>query len=227
MNTRTLTRWQIAICIITLAVAIAGAGVIIYYIHSEVTTGIFNPTRFFFYFTIQTGAFFAVMQVVFFLLLKKRKGDSTKKSTELKHWPVILDIIRFSVTLYAVMIAPIYWGVVEPFGTWRLDNYWVVIHLAVPIAALLSWIVIPTTHKPNYKWVCVALLYPLVFVAFSIRRGVAGDGWYPYDFLNHNISGWGIVIQWIVILSIGVALIGAMLALLHRKTAKLGNNQLL
>lgn len=210
MNTRTLTSSHLIVNGLTAIVSLIGVWVIIHYILEEIQSGIFNPSQFFLYFTVQTGVLFALMQTTFvYVLNRERAGRAVS-------WQRTFDIGRFCISLYALMIAPIYWGVVEPPGTWRLDNFWIVIHLLVPIAALISWLVTPSVAKVRYTWPLVALMYPVLFVAISIVRGHL-DGWYPYDFLNHTLGGWVTVGAWVAVLSVGVVVIGLIMLATSRR----------
>lgn len=181
---------------LTTLVAILGVGVIAYYNLKEVIQGIFIPEQFYLYFTVQTGLLFALMQLLY--------QHASHKQETVAPW---LQWSRFAVTLYALIIAPIYWGVVQPPGSWRIDDWWVVIHLVLPVTALASWWILPKPLAIRWWWPLAALSYPLAFVGVSLMRGLS-SGWYPYDFLDHQIGGWEGVWQWVGILTVGIALIG-------------------
>lgn len=189
---------------ITRVVAVASVLVIAYYVIKEMVEGIFIPSQFFSYFTVQTGLLFALVELL-------RIAMPTLPQ---------LSIVRLCATLYAVMIAPIYWGIVEPYGTWQFNNWWLVIHLALPVIALASWIVDPPRETPRWYWPLVGLTYPLVFALLSLLRG-ALTGWYPYDFLDYRIGGMASVWLWIGLLLVGVALLGGVLAFLGKQRRRL------
>lgn len=189
----------------TSLVALLGFAVIIYYIWKEVTEGIFNPSQFFLYFTVQAGLLFTAVQLRYHYAVMKQQPISP-----------LLQWLRFATTLYALVIAPIYWGVVQPYGSWVIRDGWVIIHLVLPIAALLSWLLLPKPEAMRWWWPLAALSYPLLFVAFSELRGLT-DGWYPYDFLNHQFGGWAAVGQWVILLTLGIAAIGYILWLTARR----------
>lgn len=197
MSTRTLTPVSVTrgIRAATFAVAVLSTLVVVYYIAKEVIQGIFVPQQFFSYFTIQTALLFLMVEIA-----KIRTSQHR-----------LLPVARFSVTLYAVMIAPIYWLIVSPPGTWEFNNLWIVNHLALPIVALIGWILDPPARW-SLTWLIVALIYPMAFATSSLIRGFI-DGWYPYDFLDHRIGGWSPVFTWIslllvVILCLGLFMIG-------------------
>lgn len=197
MSTRTLTPVSVTrgIRAATFAVAVLSTLVVVYYIAKEIIQGIFVPQQFFSYFTVQTALLFFLVEV-----LKFRMPNHP-----------LLPMARFSVTLYAVMIAPIYWFFVSPPGTWELNNFWVINHLALPIVALMSWLIDPP-ERPFYSWSVIALAYPLAFAACSFIRASI-SGWYPYDFLDHRIDGWNPVGMSVGALMVGVLALGLLIIL--------------
>ncbi len=64
------------------------------------------------------------------------------------------------------------------------------LHLAVPVLAVLGWLVLGP--RPRIDWpACLrAALWPLVWLAVMLVVGGL-TGWYPYPFLDHRLHGWG------------------------------------
>lgn len=67
------------------------------------------------------------------------------------------------------------------------------LHLAVPLLAVLTWLVVGP--RPRLDWgVCLrAALWPLAWLVVVLAQA-AVTGWYPYPFLNHTHHGWGYVV---------------------------------
>lgn len=203
MKSRTLHRRFVQL---EQALAIAIAIVIIWYVVTEVVRGVFDASRFFMYFTTQTGVLFILYQVEF------RVVEETVART-------ISSIIRFSVTLYALLILPVYWLLVQPPGTWEVTNGWIVIHLILPLVTLLGWLLDPPNLPRGawWKWLLWSLLYPVLFVVASLIRG-AFDNWYPYPFFEGNTT---VVASYIGGLFASIILIGsALLCWARRRTIR-------
>jgi uncharacterized membrane protein len=67
------------------------------------------------------------------------------------------------------------------------------LHLAVPILAVLGWLVFGP--RPRLDWgVCLrAAVWPLAWLVVILVQA-AVTGWYPYPFLDHDRHSWGYVL---------------------------------
>jgi uncharacterized membrane protein len=67
------------------------------------------------------------------------------------------------------------------------------LHLAVPILAVLAWVVLGP--RPRIDWgVCLrTACWPLAWLVVILAQA-ALTGWYPYPFLDHRTHGWGHVL---------------------------------
>ncbi|MDQ2973103.1 MAG: Pr6Pr family membrane protein [bacterium] len=85
------------------------------------------------------------------------------------------------------------------------DN--VVLHYIMPIVLLVDWLVDRPAKALSFKQSLVWLIYPAVYVIYSLIRG-ALVGWYPYPFLNPETMGYLIVVSTSVgILVLSIALV--------------------
>lgn len=76
----------------------------------------------------------------------------------------------------------------------------VVVHMIVPIAGLVDWIVWPPRRRLPFRVVLWWMIWPAVYSIFSVTRG-AIDGFYPYPFFNPDASGgYGGVALWCLVL---------------------------
>jgi hypothetical protein len=91
-------------------------------------------------------------------------------------------------------------------------------HLLMPLWVLFDWVAFPPATRPTYRRSRIWLVYPLVYLFFSLARG-AITGWYPYPFLNPSQPGGWLAIAIIsaVILVVGFAMIWAILKLVPRR----------
>lgn len=97
--------------------------------------------------------------------------------------------IRGAVTLYMTITFVVYWvlltdpriGGAEPWVN-------LVLHLFGPLAVVADWVLVPSRQLGGRAVVLAWLVWPGIFVTYSLIRGAAED-WYPYPFLNPDESG--------------------------------------
>lgn len=165
----------------------------------EKKRGVFDPTRFFGYFTILTGCLSVLVMLAVAAL-------------PTKWWrSAVLDYALGAMTLYLTITIIVYYTLESPWPNWRLDT-WSPVHVAAPIVALLMWFVL---HRPNPAhlkmwWPLSWMVYPLVYAVWSIIRGMK-DGWYPYGFLNVTANGGTYVLGMVLGLAGGVIVLGYVL----------------
>jgi hypothetical protein len=66
------------------------------------------------------------------------------------------------------------------------------LHKVTPILFVLGWLVAGPRGALTWRTVRLSLLYPLVWVAFTLPRG-ALTGFYPYPFIDAGALGYGAV----------------------------------
>jgi hypothetical protein len=61
----------------------------------------------------------------------------------------------------------------------------------LPVVAVADWIIDWPDRAIPFRKALVWLVYPLLYLAYSIARGLGVD-WYPYPFLDpdHEAQGW-------------------------------------
>lgn len=211
MNTSTLTPLYRGLVVAIVATSVACVAVILHYIIEEITQGTFNPSHFFSYFTIQVGSLFAIVNLAYVAL----KPWRTKRSVSHKayNWLQRLELARFCVMVYAIIIVPVYWFVVSTPSQWTLD-WWVVIHLVMPVVAVATWFSTPRCTMPTLRWTFWPLSYVAAFAAWSLVHGaIAADHWFPYDFFDFVTNGWAHTGLWIAGLFVGVLTLGFVMCL--------------
>lgn len=152
--------------------------------------GAFNPTRFFAYFTIQSNL---LGVAAFVLLLVHRNRPRSRPVELLRGAATVYLLVTFFVVIF--LLSGIDVG---------LQLGWVdfVLHKLFPIVILLDWVLDPPSDRLHPRDALVWLAYPLVWTGLTIVRG-AGDGWYPYPFLDPANGGYGQVFVTAVAIAIG------------------------
>jgi hypothetical protein len=176
--------------------ALLGFSAIVTEIATIAERGRFNPINFFSFFTIESNI------LVFVTLLLSAIAVAMDKNSK-------LDTLRGSVTTYilvvgigfSILLAGIE-GIALSAVPW--DN--TVLHYIVPVAMLVDFLIDRPKRKLLFKQSLVWLLFPIMYVAYSLIRG-ALIGWYPYPFLDPGTKGYGAVaftVLGLIVLTLGL-----------------------
>jgi len=172
----------------------------------------FTVINFVSFFTIESNvASVAVLTVgALFLLRAPRRPD-------------VFDTVRASVVSYMVVTGVVYnlllRGIELPQGqTLAWSNE--VLHVIGPAYLLVDWLLAPDRIPLGARRLWSIAAFPLVWAVYTLVRGelVAdprrGGGWYPYPFLNPDLSANGylsvafyVVLITLVILSVGAGVL--------------------
>ena len=85
----------------------------------------------------------------------------------------------------------------------------IILHIAVPILAIIDYILFGTKGYISYKQTWVFLIYPIIyFVAVNLRVLFGGkpfasnNSYYPYFFLDPHLEnqGWGFIAIYIAVI---------------------------
>ncbi len=82
-----------------------------------------------------------------------------------------------------------------------------ILHTLVPIAAVVGWLMFGPRGMTSWRVAGLALLYPIIWVAFTLIRGPIVH-WYPYPFIDVITLGYGKVIAngfWVALLFLAVS----------------------
>jgi len=161
-------------------------------ITDRVVNDVFVPTEYFSYFTIQSSMMNIVVLLVGGYLAFRYKRDT-----------VIYTGVRSATVVFAVVTAGVYnvllRGVpAEGFVGVQWPNE--VEHVWIPILIVIDWLFSTGRARLGFRWIWVAVGYPVLWCAFTLIRGAATD-WYPYPFINPATAGWGSVFVYIIALS--------------------------
>ena len=103
-------------------------------------------------------------------------------------------VVRASIVSYAIVVGVIYNlllaglasgdGYVSSF-TFPND----IQHIWGPIFIAVEWLLMPGRARLRWGTLWICAIFPLAWVAGSLVRGLVGDGWFPYFFLNPGETG--------------------------------------
>jgi|SRR6187402_1799939 len=163
--------------------------------------------NFFSFFTIDSNVGAAVVFVIGAVVLLRRIDD-----------PRWFGILRACVTAYMAVTGIVYntllRGIALPQGT-TLEWSNEILHVAAPILLVLDWLLAPGRIRLEWKNLWWVVSFPLVWVAYTMVRGPLVTNpvthtppWYPYPFLNPDLSPEGYVSVGFYIVLIAAVIIG-------------------
>jgi hypothetical protein len=164
---------------------------------SLIEAGVFDPTRFFLFFTILSNLLAAGV------FLEGGRRQMTGASPVPDVWRGLAVVVM---TVTFIVFAVLLRGLQEELQT---NIVWVdsVLHRVMPVAVMADWLIEPPHVPLTFRRALVPWLGPpLVWTAFTMVRG-AIDGWYPYPFLDPANGGYGFVALYavaILVLLLGV-----------------------
>ena len=169
----------------------------------------FSTVNFFSYFTIQSNLFAAVILLMSAYMLWKRKKDPQ------------LESLRGAATLYMVVTGIIYNLLLrgDNLGTllpWVND----ILHRVFPVVMLSDWLYYRPERKFTVKEALLWLIYPVVYVAYTLLHGPLAHHWYPYPFIDVAQHGYARVALNCVVIAIGILILAVILARVRRAVKK-------
>lgn len=197
---------KIFVAVLRLAVAAGVATAIVATFFDTASRATINPFNFFGFFTMQSNIFTALVLAVTALVALQGRTASTG-----------LQLARACATTYIAVVGIVYntllvgleGGVSLEWANW-------VLHVALPIYAVLDWILFADRGPQPWRRFWIVLIYPIVWLLVVLVRG-ATDGWVPYPFLSPaQDGGYATVAIYCVVIALGFALIGAAVWALSR-----------
>lgn len=177
-------------------IALAGLTVvaIVYQFLELAAAGTLVPVNFASYFTIQSNLIAAAVFLV---------GAARWRAGADHGW----DLVRGAAVVYMTVTLVVFALLLSDTDVDTATN-WVnaVVHQVMPIAVIADWLVDPPGSRITFRASLVWLVYPLLWIGFTLVRG-AMAGWYPYPFLDPVNGGYGSVALYVVaILGFGILL---------------------
>jgi hypothetical protein len=178
--------------------SLLGFSAIVTEIATVVALNVFDPGKFFSFFTIESNIL-AFVALLLSALGTAQGGESRS-----------LDMVRGAATLYMVVTGLVFAVLLSGiknihFTAVPWDN--TVLHYIMPVAVFVDWLV-DTPRRILFKRGLIWLVFPVVYLVYSLVRGPLVN-WYPYPFLDPNINGYlSVAVTSLGVTVLGVALIG-------------------
>lgn len=190
MDSRSLAWVRVAFALLVVAALVTQ-------ISNLLDTGVFNPTRFFLFFTVLSNLLAAAV----FLEGGRR---------QLSGQPPVSDLWRGAAVVFMTVTFIVFAVLLRDLQEQLQTNVvWVdsVLHRIMPVAVMADWLIEPPHGPIGFRRALVPwLVPPVAWTAFTLVRG-AVDGWYPYPFLDPANGGYGTVALYavgILVLFLGV-----------------------
>ena len=170
------------------------------------TRATINPFNFFGFFTMQSNIATAVVLLIAAAATFAGRAQSPG-----------LVLARACVTTYIALVGIVYNTLLAGLeGGVSLDWANTVLHVILPIYAVLDWVVFGDRDPVAWKRYPIVLIYPIVWLVVVIIRG-ATDGWVPYPFLSpHQSGGYATVAAFSAAIAVAFAIIGAIVWAISR-----------
>jgi hypothetical protein len=211
---------RILFAIVRVVVAVAIVAAIVAQLNQSVSNwiagGVTNLSisfaNFFSFFTIESNVATVVVCLVgaFFLLTRKGAAD-----------PAWFTGFRAAIVTYMVVTGVVYnlllRNVELPQGTtvpWSNE----ILHVIAPLWMLLDWLLVSGRLALAWKSIWFIVIFPLAWGIYTLIRGPitpdemqGKDHWYPYPFLNPNLSpnGYLSVAFYIILIAVVIGLTAA------------------
>jgi hypothetical protein len=159
--------------------------------------GQWDPTRFYAYFTIQSN----LIGIVALLWAFRRRNAPPSRG---------LDLFRGAAAAYLTVTFFVVILFLQDEDV-QLQVPWIdaMLHRVFPVIVVLDWLIDPPDTRLRYRDALLWLIYPLIWLGFTLVRGAA-DGWYPYPFLDPANGGYGAVAAMVVGITIGFLVLSAL-----------------
>jgi hypothetical protein len=176
-------------------------------------SGVFDPTRFFAFFTIQSNL---VGVAAFAWLVARPSGPRSRGIELLRVGAAVYLTVTFFVVIFLLSGVDV-----------QLQLVWVdiVLHKIFPIIVVADLLLDPPRTRLVAQDIVTLMIYPLVWTLFTVVRG-ALDGWYPYPFLDPAHGGYIQVAVTIVAVLIGfIAIAAAIIWIGNRRRSAIGESR--
>lgn len=173
-----------AVAGLRLLVALAIIASITWQVTDRLANGLFRPTEYFAYFSIQTSLIVAAVLIWTGVTSWSGKADSKAQF-----------VARMSATACYILVSLAYNLLLRGTANDPRDGdyQWPVlpneiIHVWAPLAVTLGWLLFQDFKGVRFRAALWVAVYPLAWLTFSVFRGLA-TGWWPYWFIDPTGDG--------------------------------------
>ena len=164
----------------------------------------FSVVNFFSYFTNLSNIIATVVLLVgVFFLFQRRESTPT------------FDLVRGAAAVYMAVVGIVFGLLLRDVELGALLP-WVntVLHYIMPVVMVLDWLYMPPTTRLFASQSWVWLIFPLLYLAYSLIRG-AIVGFYAYPFFNPaKVGGYGGVVLYCIAIAIAFLIVSWLIMLL-------------
>jgi len=104
-------------------------------------------------------------------------------------------VVRMATFVSIAVTGVVHWFFLRPMLDLTGSSFVVdkLLHVVVPLLAVVAWFVAGPRGQAARPQVLGALIWPLLWGAFTLVRGSI-TGWWPYPFMDVDTHGWGQVL---------------------------------
>lgn len=167
-----------------LAIGLSLLASVVWQVADRMANNLFRPFEYFAFFSIVTAITAGVALSIGGVRLLRDKQDCK--------W---LEIIRLSLTVALIVVGVVYHLLLADAAPDVRDAGYVwpvlpnqIIHTYAPILIVVDYLLSNKAFKLRLRAALWVAVYPLVWLAFSVVRGIV-DGWWPYWFIDPTGEG--------------------------------------
>lgn len=209
--------YKIFFAALRLAIAVGLIGSVAWQVLDRINFGVFRPTEYFAYFSIVSALLAALIALVAAWVLIN--GEQETK---------LLHISRLSVTAAMIVVGVVYHALLADVASDVRDGDYAwpvlpneIIHTYAPIAIAVDYLASVKSRLLRMRAALWVAVFPLVWLVFSIVRGLATN-WWPYWFINPNGEGGVVtVISYVAAITLFFLFLGYLLQTVRVSIAKL------
>ena len=164
------------------------------FLATEIITGKFNDGFFVYYTNLSNLIAYGLMVALWWVDYQSLKG----KPQAFKY-PTIRFVITIMILVTLIIYNTLLGNMFDP-NYWRVRN--VIMHLLGPILVVLDFLLFNPSNNLKWRVILDSLILPYTYVIVTLIIGVFTNS-YPYFFLNVNNIGYGGVLGWVFILTLG------------------------
>lgn len=198
---------------------IALLGSVIWQITDRIANNLFRPLEYFTYLSIDSAIYAGIVLLISGAMLLSHRAETMR-----------VNVIRLGATVAMIVISAGYHLFLGDASGSPLDvGYdWpvlpnLIIHSYGPILVTIDYLISVKGPKPKLSKALWILIFPLLWVSYSMIRGSIDDVW-PYWFLNPSEVGVGGVAIYTLGFAIFGLVLGFMLLLLRRLMQRFTGN---
>ena len=130
-------------------------------------------------------------------------------------------LARGAVTLYMAVTGIVYNVLLAPTAadvSTNLEWVNVIVHMVGPAVVVVDYLVDPPPHEPSVGEAATWLIFPAVWLTYTMVRGPIVD-WYPYPFLDPDLHSVMSIVSTCVAILVAFVILGALLRWWSGRTA--------